>query len=431
MSLKEFFATEMFQDDNLLVLNKNDPTDVLLTMPIHRVLWAANSSYFRVYLKNWTSNEVKFSIDPEDKDALDAVIKSFYMIYPEADLSLKQWFSIFAICDQLGVENSIREKGMFIIRERKSLSDISEFYRCKPEILIVKELSDHFHNNLLSTFKYLIHIYESKLEKFVALPYLAVLEIIQDENVTMKDSENLILVLCMAWVNGEEGKKATKEQLKELCSFVRVSVLSTAFFMDILPRLDWFEMSAENYSKILKFRAMDTFIKYEAVGPARIFESEKNDLSLEIPKHWFASDRSNMDSLDMDCLSFGMCIPDEHFYSWIEGWKPTFATKSSDFYWKGCFWNVCLTFDRMGALFMTTECNVKNGDGTWIPLDNLFTGTLTQRLNHRLDFCHRTFTCTEVFHGDMKNQTLLEYVMSTFRFQNRRLHFNLKIHFIM
>ena len=119
MSLKEFFATEMFQDDNLLVLNKNDPTDVLTTIPIHRVLWAVNSSYFRVYLKNWNSQEVKFSIKAEDKEALDAVIKSFYVIYPEAGLSLKQWFSIFAICDQLGVDNSIREQGMFVVREKE------------------------------------------------------------------------------------------------------------------------------------------------------------------------------------------------------------------------------------------------------------------------------------------------------------------------
>ena len=74
---------------------------------------------------------------------------------------------------------------------------------------------------------------------------------------------------------------------------------------------------------------------------------------------------------------------------------------------------------------------MKNGDGTFIPLDNLFTGSLTQRLNHRLNFCHCTFTCTEVLHSDMKDQNLLEYVMSNFKFQNRRLHFNFKIHFIM
>ena len=75
MSYKEFFDTDTFQDDKLLVLNKNDPSAVLATIPMHRVLWAANSSYFRVYLKNWTSHEVKFSIDENDKEALDTVVK--------------------------------------------------------------------------------------------------------------------------------------------------------------------------------------------------------------------------------------------------------------------------------------------------------------------------------------------------------------------
>ena len=88
-------------------------------------------------------------------------------------------------------------------------------------------------------------------------------------------------------------------------------------------------MSSEEYCKLQKFRAMDTFIKYEAVGPASIFDAEKRDA---VSEYWYLPDRSNTYSLDMDCLSFSMCIPDEHFYSWIEGWKPTFVTKSNDFY---------------------------------------------------------------------------------------------------
>ena len=97
------------------------------------------------------------------------MIKSFYVIYPEAGLSLKQWFSIFAICDQLGVDNSIREQGMFVVRERRSLSDISEFYRSKPEVLIVQELSNHFHSQLLSTFSIHIRI-EAQSFRFSPIP---------------------------------------------------------------------------------------------------------------------------------------------------------------------------------------------------------------------------------------------------------------------
>jgi hypothetical protein len=425
MSYKEFFDTDTFQDDKLLVLNKNDPSAVLATIPMHRVLWAANSSYFRVYLKNWTSHEVKFSIDENDKEALDTVVKSFYMILPEEDLSLKQWFSVFSICDQLGVENTIKERGVAFLKEKTTLTDISEFYNSRPEIRIVKELSDHFQKSVLSNFKYLMHIYESKIERFVALPYWAVIEILRDDTVTVKDSENLLLVLCMAWVHGEEGKRASKEQLKEMCSYIRLSRLSTVFFMDVLPKLEWFDLSNENYNKVQKFRAMDTFIRYEAFGPGCIFDS------VDFSEHWYAPDRSNVNSVDMDCLVIGICIPEEHFFSWVEGWKLTLESKTMDFYWKGCFWNVSLSFDRTGSVFLTTECNVRYGDGTLVPLDHLFTGSLTQRLNHRSNFCHRTFTRTEVLHGDMRNKNLFEYIMSTFRFQNKKLHFNFKIHFIM
>ena len=66
MAYSEYLDNSMFQDGTLILLNINDSDEVLDRIPMHCIVWAANSTYFNAYLKDWNSTEVKFSIEKED-----------------------------------------------------------------------------------------------------------------------------------------------------------------------------------------------------------------------------------------------------------------------------------------------------------------------------------------------------------------------------
>ena len=185
----------MFQDGTLILLNIDDTDEVLDKIPIHRVVWTANSTYFGVYLKDWNSSEVKFSIDKADRCYFDIVIKSFYCDSP-VNLNMKDWFSVICLCDQLGVKSLI-EEGMKYISINDTFDDALHFYNSKLEIRSVNELSRHFQSVLFLCFHNLVFIYETKIGMFLILPFYAVVEIVKDKKEMLKDSENLVLLLCI------------------------------------------------------------------------------------------------------------------------------------------------------------------------------------------------------------------------------------------
>ena len=136
----------------------------------------------------------------------------------------------------------------------------------------MNELSHHFQSVLFLCFHNLVFVYEKKIGMFLILPFYAVVEIIKDEKEILKDSENLILSLCILWMADGNGKNATVAQIDELCSLIRLSRLTSAFFMDIIPKLEWFNISRKEYERVQKFRLMESFISNEAFGPGMVYE---------------------------------------------------------------------------------------------------------------------------------------------------------------
>ena len=426
MSYSNFFYNNMFQDGTLILLNIDDTDEVLDKIPIHRVVWTANSTYFGVYLKDWNSSEVKFSIDKADRCYFDIVIKSFYCDDP-ANLNMKDWFSVICLCDQLGVKSLI-EEGMKYISINDTFDDALHFYNSKLEIRSVNELSRHFQSVLFLCFHNLVFIYETKIGMFLILPFYAVVEIVKDEKEMLKDSENLVLSLCILWMVDGNGKNATESEKEELCSLIRLSRLSSVFFMDIVPKLDWFKISKKEYEKIQKFRLMENFISNEAFGPGIIYDVDM----LEMKDSWYLPDRSNSAALEMDSLSIGHCISEASIEEWVGSDRVFFESSVICVYWKGCFWKSVLMFDCYGTLYAKTECNVKMGGEELFPVDQVFTGSVTQRMKHTINFCHRTFQMTRLSEGKFEGSSFLDYLKSAFRFNSDgRMYFSFRIHSVM
>ena len=114
----------MFQHGTLIRLNISDTDEVLDKIPIHRIVWEANSNYFCGYLKDWNSTKIKFSIDKDDRYSFDIVVKSFYNT-DRVHLDIKKWFSVICLCDKLGVK-TLLEKGMKYIRMNDTFDDVSQ-----------------------------------------------------------------------------------------------------------------------------------------------------------------------------------------------------------------------------------------------------------------------------------------------------------------
>ena len=410
----------MFEDGTLILLNISDTDEVLDRISIHRIVWAANSSYFSVYLKDWNSTEIKFSIDKADRHYFDIVIKSFYNTDP-VDLNMIDWFSVICLCDKLGVK-TLLEKGMKYISVNDTFDDAVHFYNSNLEIRSVNELSHHFQSVLFLCFHNLVFVYEKKIGMFLILPFYAVVEIIKDEKEILKDSENLILLLCILWMADGNGKNATVAQIDELCSLIRLSRLTSAFFMDIIPKLEWFNISRKEYERVQKFRLMESFISNEAFGPGIVYEVDM----LETKEVWYLPDRSNCNYGEMDSLLVGHNISENAIDDWMRGDDMFLESHSVCVYWKGCFWKNILLFDRQGTFYAKTECNVKMGGGEMFPVDQLFTGSVTQRLKYNINFCHRTFQLTQLLEGN------LEDLKNRFRFNSdKRMYFNFRIHSVM
>ena len=286
---------------------------------------------------------------------------------------MNEWFSVICLCDQLGV-NSLLQKGLKYIRMNDTFDDALHFYNSKLEIRSVVELSDHFRSVLFLCFHNLVFVYETKIDMFLILPFYAVLEIVKDEKETLKDSEDLILSLCILWMMDGNGTKATDSEREEICASIRLSRLSTVFFLDIVPKLDWFEISKTDYEKVLKFRLMENFVSNEAFGPGIIYETDM----LESKGSWYLPERGNAGMLQMDCVLVGHCIPETLIHEWIVSDTTFLQSHSKSVVWKGCVWKNTLLFDCHGTLYAKTACHVKMGGGQLFHVDQVFTGSVTQ-----------------------------------------------------
>ena len=129
---------------------------------------------------------------------------------------------------------------------------------------------------------------------------------------------------------------------------------------------------------------------------------------------------------ETDTLLVGHNISEAAIDEWMRGDDMFLESQSVCVYWKGCFWKNILLFDRQGTFYAKTECNVKMGGGEMFPVDQLFTGSVTQRMKHNINFCHRTFQLTQLLEGN------LEDLKNRFRFNSdRRMYFNFRIHSVM
>ena len=89
-------------------------------------------------------------------------------------------------------------------------------------------------------------------------------------------------------------------------------------------------------------------------------------------------------------------------------------------------------FDYYGTLYAKTECNVKMGGEELFPVDQVFTGSVTQRMKHTINFCHRTFQMTRLSEGKFEGSSFLDYLKSAFRFNSDgRMYFSFRIHSVM
>ena len=224
-------------------------------IPIHRVVLAGSSDYFKTaFSTHWTTevtdntalNEITFTVQEDEIIAFKAILKFFYTSILPEDLIICDLLIMFRLCDVLICNHLIQKietKLLIASSDDIENNDLVCFFNLNVSIIDCTELNKKFQEVLVSRMANLHNMIvfdsEDQDDLFFKLPLRGIVALFSYDKLWITH-ENEVLRLLIAWVTKT---KHDSEDLSVLRDCVRVCHLDMTLINEVLQKQEWFEFS--------------------------------------------------------------------------------------------------------------------------------------------------------------------------------------------
>ena len=231
-------------------------------IPIHRVVLAGSSDYFKTaFSTHWTTEvaevtddnnkntaktEVTFTVQQHEMVAFKAILKFFYTSILPEDLMISKLLIMFRLCDVLICNHLIQKietKLLIASSDDIENNDLVCFFNLNVSIIDCTELNKKFQEVLVSRMANLHNMIvfdsEDQDDLFFKLPLRGIVALFSYNKLWITH-ENEVLRLLITWVTKT---KHDNEDLKVLRDCVRVCHLDMTIINEVLQKQEWFEFS--------------------------------------------------------------------------------------------------------------------------------------------------------------------------------------------
>ena len=243
-----YYNSEEFADHKLCLYNENKVH--LKTFPVHRIIWAQHSSYFRSLFLRWQtepSDNLSYTIDKDENDVFELIIKYFYTGNLDIEIidskSIQMLHKCALLGDKLGcvISQMLGSK----IQNIPHGTDITNFYPFYEEPLCITLLPvmNKIDEWVLEMFQDFDLIWRNRvvLQRFLSLPLNAMIILLANVKVHASvESEDIVLMLVNKWINEGHGVDYDKESCyPKVKDTIRYKDLTDLFLMQVLPFMTW------------------------------------------------------------------------------------------------------------------------------------------------------------------------------------------------
>ena len=392
---------------------------------VHRDLWSSKSMYFEAFFNRWCNDkqELSLNLSVDQYKYFEHMVMFIYNNDVPCTLCIGDWFGLLALADHFQVQ-SLVDYGVRVLNSKTmsfSVDDIKLFYSSST-LQNITSLGEVCKKALMMCFSNVNWIYLRDKKDFLSLPFEAVKTLLRDKCITVAH-ENYVLLLLNEWVCNGHGRNATLDELKQLSHVVRLIHLSSSFINCVLPRMEWFPITAEELNALNNEFFIQQFTRTKRFD---CLNSVQSPTRTKLPLSWCLPSRSKT------CYKntvFFLKFTSESLSSWLNSTNENdkIEIRSGTFPWRGIWWQVILSLDRYGYLFVVMKCSTKVSEIKLIPIDTMIAGNVKQlKSGLHVVFCYRSFTencincATLTCNGPMTQKYLHDNSMDDY------FHFTLK-----
>jgi len=347
----------------------------LRRLPIHRVIWAANSEYFEAQFQRWsnTTNETNLHILPDEVDAFEQVVKFFYFgRFDEAqEGNLDLLFTVLEVADRIQAKSCVDAAISLLVQCMSDcISDISlclkntlRFFDMSSGLTENPILRKFFDDGIYELFGNVDSVVQNKtyLNDFSKLPLCAVVALLSRDDLRVS-SENSVLLMAMSWVELSKVQVLHPQtDLNELAESIRIGCLSSLFFEQILPQAKWLSLTTTQHN-VLSLFVHTKHSKYDRM----FWDSLLQDSEASFPTSWLSVPRK---SLLKPSSKFVLCeatFLEKELDEFIRlpTLQKTFASKPT--FWRGYMWTPIIKLsDNEEHSVRAIGCHVQIGDNRY------------------------------------------------------------------
>lgn len=266
---------------------------------VHSQIWAGNSEYFAtafssVWSKKKDYNEISFTVDEDEVDAFEEIIRFFYFGKLRCDetTSVSYLLKLLHLADRL-LANQCCTTIVDLIKAEVNgdirpvtREDILNFFGFA--ISDSKEnLNSFFTEALVNELGALETIFDTdpieddRKRFFLGLPLCAIVSLLSLDSLNAT-CENIVLSVAIRWVSSS-GENCTSEDFTKLRQCIYMASLDLAVINEVISRVQWLKISPMDKEHLIS--SCHVLAQFPPTGID--FDSEYTETNNEMPFQWF------------------------------------------------------------------------------------------------------------------------------------------------
>ena len=317
--MNRFYRNKNFSEQSLFLQNENN--EIIDSYPIHHIIWATESKYFDSLFIRWKNNEkeISYHVKNDEADAFDVIIKYFYSKTLEVS-DIRMLYRTVLLADKLSCDLSkvaVKQLQSFNI-ECVDVKTLSLFYDAPTGVIMNNEFMYTINSylfNIVGDFNKVVCT-PTLLQEFMNVSCEGMRYLLSRNNL-ITESEDIVLILVMMWINTGAGSLISLESRQEIGNLIRLINISELLLTQIVPKTNWININAD---EMILLKQMKTYkrIKQSMVGDNFTFQEGeifKSNVS------WFLGDRLFVTAFSKSCFLIDLDMPP--FVQWCNGTKST------------------------------------------------------------------------------------------------------------